>query len=282
MPELPEVETTCRGIEPALRNRRIARVEVVRRDLRQPVPPALEKALQGLVVRCVTRRAKYVLVHFKQSTCVLVVHLGMSGSLCVVDPTSHARRKHDHVFLHLDSGTALVFHDPRRFGLVLLVDEQELETHKLFRDLGPEPFSDAFNEHYLKQVLAGRTMPIKPVLMEAGLVVGVGNIYASEALFAARISPLMPANKAAKHAGRIIPAIREVLQAAIASGGSTLRDFVGAGGEGGYFQHEFKVYGRTGEPCMVCGTLIKTIVQAGRSTFFCSVCQPAPRLKKRV
>ncbi|MFM9889985.1 MAG: bifunctional DNA-formamidopyrimidine glycosylase/DNA-(apurinic or apyrimidinic site) lyase [Rickettsiales bacterium] len=272
MPELPEVETTRRGLLASEKGRRIESVELRRADLRVPFPRGLAAKLAGATILDVRRRAKYLLLDLNTRD-ILLVHLGMSGSFSVLHSDEHTTRKHDHALFELDNGTRMVFHDPRRFGVIDLLPAHAETTHKLLAHLGPEPLSDAFSETYLKTALSKRSGPIKTVLMDQKLVVGVGNIYASESLFKARIHPAEIASKSAKKVAAIIPSIRSTLEAAIASGGSTLRDYVGANGSGGYFQHEFLVYERDGKPCFVCGTTIQHLVQAARSSYFCPRCQ---------
>lgn len=272
MPELPEVETTRRGLLSAVKGRHIESVELRRADLRMPFPRRLAAKLAGATILDVRRRAKYLLLDLSTRD-ILLVHLGMSGSFSVLHSDEHTPRTHDHELFELDNGTRMVFHDPRRFGVIDLLPKTAETTHKLLAHLGPEPLSDAFSETYLKTALSKRSGPIKTALMDQKLVVGVGNIYASESLFKARIHPAEIAAKSAKKAAAIIPSVRTTLEAAIASGGSTLRDYVGANGSGGYFQHEFLVYERDGKPCFVCGTTIQHLVQAGRSSYFCPRCQ---------
>lgn len=273
MPELPEVETTRRGLEPHVVGRRITKVTVHRRDLRTPIPTRFEKALKGAEILGVRRRAKYLLIDLNTGE-TLLVHLGMSGSLVVVSPDDYVRRTHNHIVIQLDSGNLVVFHDPRRFGVVEVIEKGGEATHASLKNLGPEPFSKEFSSAYLARQLARRKGPIKPVLMDQKLVVGVGNIYASEALHFCGILPSRPACEVVDKSAQIIKAIRATLQAAIDSGGSTLRDYVGAQNEGGYFQHHFQVYERDGEPCFSCSTMIEMGTHAGRSTYWCPQCQP--------
>lgn len=273
MPELPEVETTRRGLELHVVGRRITKVTVHRRDLRTPIPARLEKALKGAEILGVRRRAKYLLIDLDNSE-TLLVHLGMSGSLVLVAPDDYVRRTHNHVVIQLDNGNLMVFHDPRRFGVFDLVGKVGEVQHPLLKTLGPEPLLKDFSASYLKRQLARRKGPIKSVLMDQKLVVGVGNIYASEALHFCGIQPSCPSRQAADKSLQIIRAIRATLQAAIDAGGSTLRDYVGAQNEGGYFQHRFQVYERDGQPCFSCGTTIEMGTHAGRSTYWCPQCQP--------
>lgn len=273
MPELPEVETTRRGLERSIKGGRIAAVELKRGDLRFPLPRDLEERLRGATLTDIRRRAKYLLFDFDNGE-VMIAHLGMSGSFRVVREEDYDAKKHDHVLLQFDDGKLAVFHDPRRFGLIDIAHRNDVDAHALLKHLGPEPLGRAFTEKYLAMQLARRSGPIKPVLMDQKLVVGVGNIYASESLYLACINPKARAKNHAKDAKKIIAAIREVLNASIASGGSTLRDFLGADGASGYFQHHFHVYEQDGEACERCDDIIKTEVMAGRSTYWCPTCQP--------
>lgn len=270
MPELPEVETTRRGLEPLLIGRTIKAVLVHQRALRWPVPPALASALTGQGVRAVERRSKYLLVRCDHGT--LILHLGMTGHLRVV-PATEPRRKHDHVELLLDNGRALRFNDSRRFGAILWTADDP-QTHPLLSRLGPEPFTAEFNPGYLAGRAAGRSVAVKPFLMDAQTVVGVGNIYASEALFRAGIDPRRPAGRiAAGRYARLVDAVRAVLAEAIAAGGTTIRDFANSDGEPGYFRLSLRVYGRAGAPCTDCGAPIKLIRLGQRSTYYCAKCQ---------
>ena len=269
MPELPEVETTLRGVLSHVLNKRISEVIVRDARLRWPVPEFIQE-LEGQRINAGTRRAKYLLFTTAKGT--LLMHLGMSGSLRIV-PTDTPWRKHDHFALTLENGKQLRLHDPRRFGAALLLEGDPAE-HKLLRDLGPEPLGDAFTAEDLKKACAGKTAAIKLVIMDAHVVVGVGNIYASEALFMAGIDPRKPAGKVTlPRLKRLVTAIREVLAASIEMGGTTLRDFLNEKGEPGYFQQTLRVYGRKDEPCRVCGSKIRQITQGQRSTFFCPKCQ---------
>lgn len=279
MPELPEVETMMRGLKPVLEGQRIERVLLRRKDLRFPFPKGLASTLKGAEVIKLERRSKYMLWHMhtqSNDSMVLLVHLGMSGrfSLEKIPPMGYS--KHDHVVWFLGDGSALIYHDPRRFGIIDLCHTSQLSVHKLLCKLGPEPLSDDFNAAYLVGALKGKSQAIKPALMDAGIVVGVGNIYASEACFLAGIHPEALAKDIAqdtKRAKSLVKAIKQVLNAAIASGGSSLKDFWHVDGGGGYFQHQFNVYGRKGESCCRCDGTIAQIVQTGRSSFFCSACQ---------
>lgn len=271
MPELPEVETIRRSLEKAVQGEKITAVALRRRDLRIPFPEGLAAALAGKRVMTIRRRAKYLLFSLEGGL-VMLLHLGMSGRLMVI-PHDAPLEKHDHLVIGFTSGKRLVFRDPRRFGLVALSRESELEHHPLLAELGPEPFSRVFSARYLAKTLAGRGIAVKQALMDAGVVAGVGNIYACEALFEAGMDPRTPAAKASEEAVALVKAVRKVLNAALASGGSSLRDFFHANGDQGYFQHCFHVYGREGKPCRHCTASIRRIRQAGRSTFFCPRCQ---------
>ena len=274
MPELPEVETVCRGLAPVLVGQVIVQVDVRRKDLRQPFPKGLKTRVESTQVTHITRRAKYIQIHL-DSDDVLVIHLGMSGRI-VFHPRDYKPQTHDHFILHLRDGQQIVLNDPRRFGIVDLVSVDDLESHKLFSHLGPEPLSNGFSGPVLSAALQGKKAAIKQVIMDQTVVVGVGNIYASEALFLAGIHPEKAAGKVTPaKAEELVTAIKKVLQKAIKAGGSTLRDHRQANGELGYFQHSFSVYDREGQVCQTCaGTKpIKRIVQGGRSTFYCPGCQ---------
>lgn len=270
MPELPEVETTRRGIEPHVTGKRVAEIIVRRTDLRQPVSPDLAE-ITGLALTRVSRRSKYLLLGVKDGS-TLLIHLGMSGSLRVVDPAAEWKR-HDHVAITLSSGKQLRFHDPRRFGLVLRLTGDPAD-HPLLSRLGPEPLEDGFTVEYFQQACRTRKAAIKLVLMDAHVVVGVGNIYASEALFRAGIRPTTPAHRVSKpRITRLVEAVRAVLSDAILEGGTTLRDFLQSDGQPGYFRQKLFVYERKGEPCRVCSTPIRHAVLGQRSTYWCSLCQ---------
>lgn len=269
MPELPEVETTCRGIAPHTIGKVVKAVIVRQPKLRWMVPDSIQDMV-GQTINQVSRRAKYVLL--ETDIGITMVHLGMSGSLRVVDDSLSAD-KHDHVDIILDSGKALRLHDPRRFGAVLWTTE-EIAIHKLINHLGPEPLTDDFDVDYLVACSKKRSVSVKQFIMDAQVVVGVGNIYASESLFMAGISPQKAANNVSKKRYELLTqCIKQVLARAIEQGGTTLRDFVQAEGKPGYFQQQLNVYGRTGEPCKTCGALIKQLKQGQRSTFYCGKCQ---------
>lgn len=268
MPELPEVETTLRGVCPHLVGKIVREVIVRHPGLRWPVPEAIHQ-LEGEKILSGARRGKYLL--FKTRPGTLLIHLGMSGALRISDPET-PWRKHDHVALQLSTGRQLRFHDPRRFGCVLLIDDPA--THPLLVDLGPEPLSDGFDAAYLQQQLKGKAANIKQAIMDSHLVVGVGNIYACEALFMAGINPKKAAGKVTRSSlEKLVNAIKAVLAASIEMGGTTLRDFLRENGEPGYFKQTLRVYDREGEPCRTCGTTVKRIVQSNRSTFYCPQCQ---------
>jgi len=270
MPELPEVETTRRGLAPHLEGQVIQAVVIRHPMLRWPVPKQLKTLLPGKRIRHIQRRGKYLL--FDTEAGWLIVHLGMSGSLRVV-PAATPPDKHDHFDLVLRSGQAMRLRDPRRFGAVLWAGENVIQ-HKLLAVLGMEPLTDDFTAEKLYQATRSRSAAIKLVLMDSHLVVGVGNIYANEALFAAGINPKTPAQRLSLvRLQRLVTAVNEILARAIRAGGSSLRDFVKTDGEPGYFQQEYAVYGRTDAPCLRCGRPIKQIRQGQRSTFYCAACQ---------
>lgn len=271
MPELPEVETTRRGLAAGLAGRRVSAVVVRDTRLRQPVPDDLGQRLHGQLLRGVQRRAKYLLLSFERDC--LLVHLGMSGSLRTV-PAGTAARKHDHVDISFaPDGLTLRYHDPRRFGLMVWGGADPL-AHPLLAGLGVEPLEAQFDGAWLWQAGRGRATPLKQFLMDPGQVVGIGNIYAAEALFRAGLSPARAAGRVSRaNCDRLCAAIRETLEEALASGGSTLRDYVNGGGAPGEFQLQHRVYGRAGQPCLRCGTLIRQRRQAQRSTFWCPHCQ---------
>ncbi len=273
MPELPEVETVCRGLAAAIVGRRLAGVIYRRPDLRFPLPPDLPKRLAGQPVLSVQRRAKYGLWHMANGA-VMLFHLGMSGRLTIGDGRDPPH-PHDHVEFRFEDGVVVRFRDPRRFGFLDLADAASLHRHPRLMALGPEPLSEAFTPAVLDQALAGRHSPIKAALLDQRIVAGLGNIYVCEALFRAGISPKRrAASVPGKRAARLVPAIKAVLTEAIAAGGSSLRDYVQSSGDLGYFQTRFAVYDRAGLPCPGCDCGrpdgIQRIVQAGRSTFYCA------------
>ena len=272
MPELPEVEVTRRGVEPHLRERKVTGVALRHTGLRWPFPAALEETLCGRVVQSVGRRGKYLLVNFDHGT--LIIHLGMSGHLRVL-PAATEAKKHDH-FDMLLGRELLRMNDPRRFGAVLwhAKEDGDVGQHMLLRGLGVEPLEDGFSANLLYRMTRNRNMAIKQVLLAGDIVVGVGNIYASEALFCSGINPKLPAGRIGlARYEKLEKAIRMILSAAIEQGGSTLRDFLAVNGQSGYFQQNYYVYDRAGQPCRVCGSEIRQIKQGQRSTFYCVNCQ---------
>jgi len=289
MPELPEVETIRRGLEPVLVGQRIARVEQRRADLRFPFPENFGKRLTGRTVVTLQRRAKYLLAHLDDGT-VLIIHLGMSGRISITGQgqlgefthNQGNRNIHDHVVLRLGSGTEIVYNDPRRFGLMDLASATTLDTHPLLAGIGIEPLGPGLTPAYLARHAAGRRSDLKSFLLDQRIIAGLGNIYVCEALFRTHLKPsraaaclATPTGKPNARTSALIPHIKAVLADAIEAGGSTLRDYAQADGSLGYFQHSFQVYGREGEPCLTpaCRGMVHRTVQGGRSTFFCPVCQ---------
>jgi formamidopyrimidine-DNA glycosylase len=288
MPELPEVETVMRGLTPVMAGARVLRVEQRRADLRFPLPKRLPERLTGRRIVRLSRRAKYILFHLDSDE-VLIAHLGMTGRFTIGNsataPFTRAAGgdpRHDHVVFHLTGGTVVTFNDARRFGYMDLLDEADLKTHKFFVDVGVEPLSDDFTAGYLAARAAGRKVDLKAFLLDQHVIAGVGNIYASEALFRAGLKPSRAASTLADakrqpnfRAAALVDAVRGVLVEAIAAGGSSLRNYVQASGELGYFQKAHAVYDLAGEPCRRtgCGGTIKRRVQAGRATFYCPRCQ---------
>ena len=275
MPELPEVETVRRGLQPILEGARLTRVDVRRPTLRWPMPSDFAERTEGRRILSVERRAKYLLIRLEGGLTV-IGHLGMSGRMRII-PDGHEAplETHDHVVLRTEKGDEVRFNDPRRFGMMDLAPDEALGNHRLLALLGPEPLGNGFNGPVLAAALAGRRTPIKAALLDQRIVAGLGNIYVSEALFESGIAPRRLAmNIGAARAERLVIAIRKVLEAAIAAGGSTLRDHRQPDGQLGYFQHDFKVYGKAGEPCGACPGPpgcpgISIIRQAGRSTYYC-------------
>jgi formamidopyrimidine-DNA glycosylase len=292
MPELPEVETVRRGLQPVMEGARIVKAEARRGDLRRPLPKDFVKRLEGRTVTGLGRRAKYLLADLSSGE-VLMMHLGMSGSFRVTQENGektpggfhHPRaedRAHDHIVFHMSSGTRIAFNDPRRFGLMLLVPRTELADHPLMKAIGPEPLGNEFDAAMLAAACRGKKTSLKAALSDQKVVAGLGNIYVCEGLHRARLSPKRQASTIATRAGAptaraevLVGAIKAVLQDAIKAGGSSLRDHRQTDGELGYFQHHFRVYDREGAPCVTpgCKGTVKRIVQTGRSTFFCPVCQ---------
>ncbi|MEO9634206.1 MAG: bifunctional DNA-formamidopyrimidine glycosylase/DNA-(apurinic or apyrimidinic site) lyase [Parasphingorhabdus sp.] len=269
MPELPEVETTVAGLRPVLEGQRLTLVEPRRADLRWPIPVDLRQRMTGAIVTSLGRRAKYGLVETDRGD-VMIFHLGMSGRWRI-DPVE--LEKHDHLLIETETGRRMVLNDPRRFGSLDIVRAEDLDRYKPFILMGPEPLGDDFNATYLKGATKGRKAPIKQLLLDQRIVAGLGNIYVCEALHMAGISPRKKGDAISKpRYERLVAAIKEVLTAAIAAGGSSLRDFVRPDGELGYFAKDWLVYGREGEACH-CGALVQRRVDSGRSTFYCSQCQ---------
>lgn len=287
MPELPEVETVRCGLLPLMEGATIAAADIRRPDLRWPLPPRMAERLTGQRVQVLRRRSKYILADLAGGE-TLLIHLGMSGRMLIAPPGQATQQlgefvhdhggigKHDHVVLDMDNGARITFNDARRFGMMDLLATEGADSHPLLAGLGPEPFGNGFSESWLAARLADRRTPIKAALLDQSNIAGLGNIYVCEVLFRARIHPatlardLTPAQVAA-----LVPLIREVLAEAIEAGGSSLRDYRQADGELGYFQHAFRVYGREGEACTTpgCNGTVARIVQSGRSSFFCPICQ---------
>ena len=276
MPELPEVEVVCQGLAPLITNRKILAISYSNKRLRKPFPRAKMYAhVEGAFILGVRRRAKYILLELTSGT-LMVFHLGMTGKLGLF-PAASPRRKHDHLRFLLDNGRELRFHDVRRFGSVEVFPAGELRRGDPFAGLGPEPFSAEFSADYLLARARGRTLPVKSFLMDNSVVVGLGNIYANETLFAASTHPETPVNRLLKMEWQLIVKLsRIILEKAITMGGSTISDYENASGRPGYFQLELAVYGRQGKPCPRCQETIRRTVIGGRATFFCPDCQKLP------
>ena len=282
MPELPEVETVRRGLEPALEGRRLTKVKVNRPDLRFPFPERFADRLEGATVERLERRAKYLRFALDTGE-TWVTHLGMTGRFTIdgqapgeFEEDAPVGGKHEHLSLATNEGRRIGFSDARRFGYMALIPTGELDDHPWFKDLGPEPLGNAFNAAVLKAAFKAKKQNVKVSLLDQRIVAGLGNIYVCEALYRARISPRTPAGKVTQpRLEKLTVAIRDVLGEAVEAGGSTLRDFANADGGQGYFQHRFDVYGREGKPCLGdgCKGVVKRFVQAGRSTFWCPGCQ---------
>ncbi|MBE0493184.1 MAG: bifunctional DNA-formamidopyrimidine glycosylase/DNA-(apurinic or apyrimidinic site) lyase [Thiomicrospira sp.] len=274
MPELPEVETTKRGIENQICHKRIVEIQIRHTQLRWPVPVELKTRLPGLVVESVKRRGKYLLL--KTAAGHILIHLGMSGHLRVLSQSTPPG-KHDHIDLVFEDGTCLRYQDTRRFGAWLWTD-QAPEDHPLLSKLGPEPLSDAFNPDYLWQATRDRNTAIKSFMMNSHQLVGVGNIYANESLFLSGLHPLKPAKDLSKlECANLVTQIRQVLSVAIEQGGTTLKDFLSPSGRPGYFVQKLLVYGRADQPCLNCGTAIERAVHFQRASYVCPICQPQPK-----
>jgi formamidopyrimidine-DNA glycosylase len=272
MPELPEVETVCRGLAAQLLGKRLARVELRRPDLRFPIPPELPARLTGRKVESIRRRAKYIIMEFDAEV-ALLAHLGMSGRMTVSNGVPNEFLPHDHLILVAEDGVCVRFNDPRRFGMLDLLVRGEENSHRLLADIGPEPLDDAFTGAVLARAIEGKMTPIKAAILDQKIVAGVGNIYACEALFQAGLSPKRLAGSLSRaQADKLVAAIKDVLTRAIAVGGSSLRDHVQVSGELGYFQHAWAVYGKEGEPCPGCACKegVQRMVQSNRSTFYCA------------
>lgn len=295
MPELPEVETVRRGLEPVMAGARIARLELRRPDLRFPLPERLAERVEGRTIAGLSRRAKYLLIDLDDGFTILA-HLGMSGSFRIEEGGAaavpgefhHARSKdgkHDHVVFHLETPAGekrVIYNDPRRFGFMDLFERRDMDSHPSFRDLGPEPLGNSLDAAGLARRLEGKSQPLKGALLDQRLIAGLGNIYVCEALWRAHLSPLRASGTLVTRTGKpsarldvLTGAIRDVIADAIEAGGSSLRDHIQTDGTLGYFQHRFAVYDREGEPCRTegCGGTVGRIVQSGRSTFYCATCQ---------
>jgi formamidopyrimidine-DNA glycosylase len=271
MPELAEVETIKRGLEPHIIGKKIIQVNKYRNNLRYLIPENFIEICSNQTVSAIARRAKYLLLQLENDYSI-IIHLGMSGRFVLTK--AQELKKHDHVVFEFEDSYILTLNDPRRFGLVDVVATSEINIHKHFVKLGPEPLLDKFDATYLYSITSKRNVPIKQLIMDSHIVVGVGNIYASESLYMAGIDPRRLAKELKlEEVKRLVIAIKEVLEKAIRAGGSTLKDFVSAQGETGYFQNNFTVYGRASKPCLSCSSLIQKIIQSGRASFFCENCQ---------
>lgn len=272
MPELPEIESLKRGLAPKLIGSRVAHMTLKRADLRYPLPPDLATAFMGRTVLALRRRSKYLLLDFDNAQ-TLVVHLGMSGRFFFTAAES-ALDKHDHVLIDLEDGRHLRFRDPRRFGMMFFCETAKLFENRFFKHLGVEPLETEFSEGFLFDIAKKSHTPIKSLLMNAGHVVGVGNIYANEALYLSGVRPTRQAFKITRtEATQLVQNVKLTLSESIAAGGTTFRDYVNADQKPGLYQVHLHVYGREGEPCLRCATIIKRVVQAGRSSFYCPRCQ---------
>lgn len=270
MPELPEVETTLRGITNHISGNRIQNIIIRRDKLRWPIPQHITTTLQNITVHTVSRRAKYLLLQTTKGT--IIIHLGMSGCLKILH-NNQPIQKHDHVDIVFQNNITLRYNDPRRFGCILWTD-QPPEKHKLLINLGPEPLEDSFNHEYLFCISKKRTCPIKHLIMNSKVVVGAGNIYANEALFISKILPTTPANKVTSQQCKLlVNAIKNILKKSIAAGGTTLKDFHNADGKPGYFKQQLNIYGKENMPCPKCNTNIKRTVMQQRATYHCPLCQ---------
>lgn len=272
MPELPEVETVKNYIAPLITGKKFSEVKIIKPNLRITIPNDLPKIATEQTIQKVTRRAKYIVINLENQQNI-ILHLGMTGKIFAKQQKPQIT-KHDHLLFSLNDQSYLIFNDVRKFGLVTYAADTELKTHKLFNHLGIEPLVSKFTGAYLLALCKGKDLAIKKLIMEQKNVVGVGNIYASEALFLSGVHPELAAKELnLAQAELLVKNIKKVLKAAIKAGGSTIKDYQLVNGESGYFQHSFKVYGRENKPCKACETPIKRIVQAGRSTFYCESCQ---------
>jgi len=273
MPELPEVETICASLEENIIGKKIADIFTSDKNLRLPFPENFQNQLKNQQILSVKRRARYILVNISKDLTMLI-HLGMSGKLIYHDKLPKNSAKHDHCRINFNDKTCLIYNDPRRFGLIDLVEQQKINHHQMMKNLGPEPLSDEFNAKYLESALKNKKINIKTAMMDNKIVVGVGNIYINESLFESNISPLKPAqNLKLNELEILVKNIKKILKKAIKQGGSTLRDYVKLNGDIGGFQFDFKVYGRDNEKCSNCEDVIIRIKQNGRSSFYCPYCQ---------
>ncbi|USG61353.1 bifunctional DNA-formamidopyrimidine glycosylase/DNA-(apurinic or apyrimidinic site) lyase [Sneathiella marina] len=275
MPELPEVETVCRGLEQALVGDKFEKITLRRENLRFPFALNFAEALEAKKIISLRRRAKYILMTLEDGT-VMIGHLGMSGSFRIDQGIVSEYEKHDHIVFHTENGITVRYHDPRRFGFMMLTNTDEMDKHPQLANIGPEPLGNEFGGPQLAERLAGRAAPVKTALLDQKVVAGIGNIYACEALFRSHISPKRKSSTIkGKRADLLAEAVRHVLNEAIASGGSTLRNYSQTSGELGYFQHRFQVYDKEGSDCPneMCSGSVKRLIQSGRSTFYCPSCQ---------
>lgn len=273
MPELPEVETVCRGIHNKIHNEILERVDLRRPNLRFVIPPSLPDQAKGQKIIKIHRRNKYALIDLENNVTIMI-HLGMSGRIVFHDTPDFDIEKHDHVIFYIGDGTVMVLNDPRRFGMVDCIATDQLNTHRLIKNIGLDPFDKKLNPQWLGDKFKGKKSSIKAALLDQRIIAGLGNIYVCEALFRSNIHPSISAGKIKKaQLPILLNHIRAVLAEAIAAGGSSLKDYVQTTGELGYFQKEFQVYGRAGDACFTCQTPIERIVQSGRSSFYCPNCQ---------
>jgi formamidopyrimidine-DNA glycosylase len=272
MPELPEIETLKLSLEKHIVNRIITAIDIGRPNLRYPLKENLKPQIISSKIVKLRRLAKYLLLELDNDNCI-IVHLGMSGRF-TLQPSSYQFRKHDHIIFQLNTNQYLVFNDARRFGMIETVSTSNLQGHKFFKDLGVEPLTDEFNAQYLFSKIQYRKMPIKNILMDSKIVVGIGNIYASESLFLAGLTPERSGNGLSlQETIRLITSIKQVLEQAISEGGTTLKDFISGDSKPGYFKQKLTVYGRAGKNCIICKDIIVKIKQAGRASFYCPTCQ---------